>query len=174
MPKNILRENLSLFFWLFFAQLDILLSGLWKYRQQLPFWLDRQAPKRCRHTDGQLFLGRSPGADLSPQPSAGLGSSLCRKARLGWFFFSPFGVIISKSHSQNVSLSTFEEAAEYPQWKIPTSERSCAWKLARACWPTDQIVRLSFAAKNFPCWTKEMQESVSKQQQAEKKVHGVR
>lgn len=34
------------------------------------------------------------------------------------------------------------------------------------CWPADQIARLSFAAKNFPRWTKEMQESVSKQQRA--------
>lgn len=49
------------------------------------------------------------------------------------------------------------------------TERSCAWKLARGCWPADWIARSIFAAKNFPCWTKEMQESVSKQKQAGKK-----
>lgn len=84
-----------------------------------------------------------------PSLLQGLGAASVGKHMLFFFFLSPFGVIISKSHSQNASLSTFEEAAEYPQWKIPTSQRWCAWKLARACWPADQIARLSFAAKNF-------------------------
>lgn len=74
MPTNSLRKRSP--FYEFVVYLDIPLSGLWKYRQQLPFWLDRRAPKHCRHTNGQLFLGTDPRADLSLQPSAGLRSSL--------------------------------------------------------------------------------------------------
>lgn len=83
MPTNSLRKRSP--FYEFVVYLDIPLSGLWKYRQQLPFWLDRRAPKHCRHTNGQLFLGTDPRADLSLQPSAGLRSSLWRKVQ----FFSP-------------------------------------------------------------------------------------
>lgn len=96
-----------------------------------------------------------------PSFPQGLGAASVGKHML---FFSVSGVIISRSHFRNVSLSTFEEAAEYSQWKILASERSCDWKLARECWPVDQIARVGVAAKNFPRWTKEMQESVSKQQ----------
>lgn len=50
MPTNSLRKRSP--FYEFVVYLDIPLSGLWKYRQQLPFWLDRRAPKHCRHTNG--------------------------------------------------------------------------------------------------------------------------
>lgn len=85
------------------------------------------------------------------------------------FFLWFLGWLSAETHSHNAIPSTFEEAAGYSGWKIPTSERSCAWMLARGCWPADPIARFISAAKNFPCWTKEMQKSISKQQQAGKK-----